>query len=194
MSEKIVVATGVPGSGKTTVIEGALKKLKAERITYGILNYGDVMLELMREEGINDRDEMRKVSTDRYREIQREAARRIAKEAEQKPIIVDTHCLIKKPEGYYPGLPRWVLEELKPESIIIVEATPEEIAGRRAKDITRRRDRELREEIEEHQLMNRATAAAYAAFSGATVRIIQNREKGLKKAVDEMVEALRRSP
>jgi len=191
VSEKIVVATGVPGSGKTTVIEGALKKLKARGITYDILNYGDIMLELMRElEGINDRDEMRKVSTDRYREIQREAARRIARAAKQKPIIVDTHCLIKKPEGYYPGLPRWVLEELNPESIIIVEATPEEIAGRRAKDITRRRDKELREEIEEHQLMNRATAAAYAAFSGATVRIIQNREKGLKKAVDEMVEAL----
>jgi adenylate kinase len=47
------------------------------------------------------------------------------------------------------------------------------------------------EEIEEHQLMNRATAVAYAAISGATVRIIQNRDKGLKRAVDEMVEALR---
>ena len=190
MSEKIVVVTGVPGSGKSTVIDGALKQLKARGIVYNILNYGDVMLELMREEGIKDRDEMRKVSTDRYRGIQREAARRIAKEAEQKRIIVDTHCLIKKPEGYYPGLPRWVLEEIEPESIIVVEATPEEIAGRRAKDTTRRRDKELMEEIEEHQLMNRATAAAYAALSGATVRIIQNREKGLKKAVDEMVEAL----
>ena len=191
MSEKIVVVTGVPGSGKSTVIDGALKQLKAQGIVYNILNYGDVMLELMREEGINDRDEMRKVSTNRYREIQREAARRIAKAAEQKPIIVDTHCLIKKPEGYYPGLPRWVLEELEPESIIVVEATSEEIAGRRAKDTTRRRAKELMEEIEEHQLMNRATAAAYAAFSGATVKIIQNRNKGLKNAVSEMVEALR---
>jgi adenylate kinase len=191
VSEKIVVVTGVPGSGKSTVIDGALKQLKAQGIVYNILNYGDVMLELMREEGINDRDEMRKVSTDRYREIQREAARRIAKAAEQKPIIVDTHCLIKKPEGYYPGLPRWVLEELEPESVIVVEATSEEIAGRRAKDTTRRRDKELMEEIEEHQLMNRATAAAYAAFSGATVKIIQNRNKGLKNAVSEMVGALR---
>jgi len=191
VSEKIVVVTGVPGSGKSTVIDGALKQLKAQGIVYNILNYGDVMLELMREEGINDRDEMRKVSTDRYREIQREAARRIAKAAEQKPIIVDTHCLIKKPEGYYPGLPRWVLEELEPESIIVVEATPEEIAGRRAKDTTRQRDKELMGEIEEHQLMNRATSAAYAAFSGATVKIIQNRNKGLKNAVSEMVGALR---
>ena len=188
---RIVVVTGVPGSGKSTVIDGALKQLEREGIAYRILNYGDVMLELMREEGIKDRDDMRKVSTDRYREIQREAAKRIAKAAEEKPVILDTHCLIKKPEGYYPGLPRWVLEELKPESIIVVEASPEEIAGRRIRDITRRRDNELEEEIEEHQLMNRAAAAAYAALSGATVRIIQNRDEGLKKAVDEMVEALR---
>lgn len=192
MSEKIVVATGVPGSGKTTVIDGALKQLKARGITYSILNYGDIMLELMRErERVSDRDEMRKVSTDRYREIQREAARRIARAAKQNPIVVDTHCLVKKPEGYYPGLPRWVLEELKPESIIIIEAPPEEIARRRVKDLTRRRGKGLREEIAEHQLMNRATAAAYAAFSGATVGIIQNRDKRLNKAVNEMVEALR---
>ncbi len=192
MSEKIVVATGVPGSGKSTVIDGALKQLKAQGITYSILNYGDIMLELMRErEGISDRDDMRKVSTDHYREIQREAAKRIARAAKKEPIIVDTHCLIKRPDGYYPGLPRWVLEELKPESIIIIEATPEEIAGRRTRDITRRRDKELREEVEEHQLMNRATAAAYAALSGATVKIIQNRDKGLNEAVNEMVEALR---
>lgn len=192
MSKKIVVVTGVPGSGKSTVIDGALKRLKVEGTVYNIMNYGDVMLELTRnQEGIKDRDDMRKVSTDRYREIQREAARRIVRAAKKGPIIVDTHCLIKKPEGYYPGLPSWVLEELNPESIVVIEATPEEIAGRRAKDITRRRDRELMEEVEEHQMMNRATAAAYAAFSGATVKIIQNKDKGLKEAVKKMVEALR---
>lgn len=192
MGKKVLVVTGVPGSGKTTVTEGALKQLRAQRVNYEFLNYGDIMLELMRErEGVTDRDEMRKVSTGPYREIQREAARRIARAAERKPVLVDTHCLVRKPEGYYPGLPRWVLEELKPESIIIVEATPEEIAGRRTKDASRKRDKELIHEIEEHQLLNRAAAAAYAAFSGAAVRIIQNRDKKLNEAVKEMVSALR---
>lgn len=189
---KIVVVTGVPGSGKTTVLEKALKQLKAQRVTYSVLNYGDVMLELMRErEGVRDRDDMRKVSTSRYREIQREAAKRIARASKQGAVIVDTHCLVKKPEGYYPGLPRWVLEELNPDPIVIIEARPEEIAGRRTKDVSRRRDKEITQEIEEHQLMNRATAAAYAAFSGATVKIIQNRDKGLNEAVNEMIEVLR---
>ncbi len=189
---KVVVVTGVPGVGKSTVIDGALKQLKAQGVEYGFMNYGDIMLDLMRErEGVTNRDEMRKVSTGPYREIQREAAKRIAGAAGKNPILVDTHCLVKKPEGYYPGLPRWVLEELKPESIVIIEATPEEVAGRRTKDAARRRDKELLDEVMEHQLLNRASATAYAVLTGATVRIIHNRDGKLSKAVKEMVEALR---
>ena len=189
---RVVVVTGVPGAGKTTVVEGALKQLKAQGVEYGFMNYGDIMLELMRErEGVTDRDEMRKVPTGPYREIQREAGRRIASAAQRKPILVDTHCLVKKPEGYYPGLPRWVLEELKPESIVIIEATPEEIVGRRTKDAARRRGKELLDEVVEHQQLNRASAMAYAALTGATVRIINNRDGKLNEAVKEMVEALR---
>ena len=188
---KVIVVTGVPGVGKSTVIEGALKQLRVQGIEYGFINYGDVMLELMRERGVIDRDEMRVVSTGPYREIQREAAIRIARAAKQKPVLVDTHCLIKKPEGYYPGLPRWVLEELKPESVVIIEAPPGEVAGRRAKDLARKRDRELLNGVVEHQMLNRAAATAYAALVGATVKIIQNRDGGLKKAVIEMVEVLK---
>lgn len=191
MVNKVIVVTGVPGVGKSTVIEGALKQLRVQGIEYGFINYGDVMLELMRERGVIDRDEMRVVSTGPYREIQREAAIRIARAAKQKPVLVDTHCLIKKPEGYYPGLPRWVLEELKPESVVIIEAPPGEVAGRRAKDLARKRDRELLNGVVEHQMLNRAAATAYAALVGATVKIIQNRDGGLKKAVIEMVEVLK---
>ncbi len=189
---KLAVVTGVPGAGKSTVIEGALKQLKSQGVEYDVINYGNVMLELMRErEGVTDRDEMRKVSAGPYREIQRDAARRIAQAAKRKPILVDTHCLVRKPEGYYPGLPRWVLEELNPESIVIIEATPEEVAGRRIKDATRKRDKEFLNEVAEHQMLNRAVATAYAALTGATVGIIHNREGKLSEAVKEMVETLR---
>jgi adenylate kinase len=184
-----VVVTGVPGSGKSTVVNEALERLRRGGVDYRVVNYGDVMLELMRGEVI-DRDEMRKVPTDRYREIQRKAGKQIAELAKEKPVLVDTHCLIRKPEGYYPGLPLWVLEELKPGTIIIVEAGEEEIARRRLKDVDRKRDRELLEEIKEHQQLNRAIAMAYAAFSGAAVRLIQNRDGRLNEAVDEMVSAM----
>ncbi|MDH5442690.1 MAG: adenylate kinase [Hadesarchaea archaeon] len=189
---RVVVVTGVPGTGKSTVVQEALKQLKTQDVEYEFINYGDVMLKLMRDrEGVTDRDEMRKFPTGSYREIQREAGKQIARAARQKFVLVDTHCLIKKPEGYYPGLPRWVIEELNPESIVIIEATPEEVARRRTKDTMRRRDKELLDEVVEHQLLNRATATAYATLTGATVRIIHNRDGKLSKAVKEMVEVLR---
>jgi len=189
---RLVVVTGIPGVGKSTVIAGALEKLKAEGLVYELVNYGDVMLEMMGEQmGITDRDEMRKVPFEPYREIQRAAAERIAEMAELKPVLLDTHCSVKKPEGYLPGLPRWALESLKPESIVLIEAEPEEVVARRTKDVSRRRDEELLAEVAEHQQLNRAIAMAYAALVGATVKIVKNRNGKLNEAIEDMVDALR---
>ena len=149
------------------------------------------MLELMKERvGVSNRDEMRKVPYEVYRKIQQEAGERIAELAKAQPVLLDTHCLVKKPEGYYPGLPSWVLEGLKPESIVLIEASPEEITSRRFRDVSRQRDKEVLSEVAEHQELNRVIAMAYAALSGAAVKIIRNREGELKKAVEEMVKAL----
>ena len=192
MSRGIVVITGVPGSGKTTVVKRALEELQKSGIQYEVINYGDVMLELMREKlGITHRDDMRKIGTEVYRGIQRDAGRRIAEIAKQRPVIVDTHCLVKKPEGYYPGLPLWVLQELNPDVLVIVEATPAEISRRRTLDADRKRDMEMEKEIAEHQELNRATAMAYAAISGAAVKIIENHDDKLEEAVADMVSVLR---
>jgi len=189
---RVVVVTGIPGVGKSTVIAGALEKLREEGLVYELVNYGDVMLEMMGEQmGITDRDEMRKVPFEPYREIQRAAAERIAEMAELKPVLLDTHCSVKKPEGYLPGLPRWALESLKPESIVLIEAEPEEVVARRTKDVSRRRDEELLAEVAEHQQLNRAIAMAYAALVGATVKIVKNRNGKLNEAIEDMVDALR---
>lgn len=186
------MVTGVPGSGKTTVLSEAVKALEKIGVRYQVVNYGDVMLRIMSERlGVKHRDEMRKIETGVYREIQREAGREIASMARNSNVIVDTHCLIKKPEGYYPGLPVWVLEELKPDILVIVEADPEEIAGRRQRDAGRVRDMDLIEEIAEHQQMNRAVAMAYAALTGAAVKIVQNREGRLNEVVEKIVEVLK---
>lgn len=192
MVNKIVVVTGTPGVGKSTVITRAIEKLRSAGIKYEFVNYGDFMLTVAKQKaGVTDRDQMRKLPWGQYREIQKKAAEDIARVAERKPVLLDTHCTVKKPEGYYPGLPKWVLERLQPESIIIIEAPAQEVLGRRSKDAGRRRDKEVLAEIEEHQQLNRAVAMAYAAFTGAAVRIIVNRDGKLNDAVNEMVEALR---
>ncbi|KUO39267.1 MAG: adenylate kinase [Hadesarchaea archaeon DG-33-1] len=189
---KLVVVTGVPGVGKSTVVAGALENLKAEGLVYELVNYGDVMLELMQERmGVTDRDEMRKIPFEPYQEIQRAAAERIAAKAKLKPVLLDTQCSVKKPEGYLPGLPKWVLEGLQPKSIVVIEAEAKEVAARRTKDVARRRDKELLAEVAEHQQLNRALAMAYATFVGATVKIVKNRSGKLSEAVNDMVATLR---
>lgn len=74
---------------------------------------------------------------------------------------------------------------------IVVEAKSEEIAGRRTKDMSRCRVKELLGETDEHRQLNRAAAMAYSELSGASVMIAQNDNKGLKKAVGNIVSALR---
>ncbi|WP_456455532.1 adenylate kinase [Methanopyrus sp.] len=186
----VIVATGVPGVGATTVTTEAVKELEG----YEHVNYGDVMLEIAKEEGlVEHRDEIRKLPAEKQREIQRLAARRIAKMAEgREGIIVDTHCTIKTPAGYLPGLPIWVLEELQPAVIVLIEADPDEIMMRRMKDSEeRQRDYDRAHEIKEHQEMNRMAAMAYATLTGATVKIIENHDDRLEEAVREFVETVR---
>ena len=105
-------------------------------------------------------------------------------------VIVDTHCTIKTPKGYMPGLPEWVLKKLKPTAIVVVEADPEEIYNRRSKDKSRTRDPDSKEKIAEHQQMNRAVAMAYAAFTGATVKIVFNHDNAIDDAVKEAAPVL----
>lgn len=184
----VVVITGTPGAGKTTVLSGALEKLKGK---FEIVNYGDEMMKAAEKKKIvKHRDEMRKLAPETQKKIQKLAAESIAKKAKKTSIIVDTHCCIKTPKGYLPGLPKWVIEKIKPNQIVLVEADPNEIAARRAKDETRVRDAEYASELEEHQMMNRAMAMAYAMYTGATVKIVKNNDNKLDEAVENLRRAL----
>lgn len=185
---KCVVVTGIPGVGKTTVLNSALEKLKEK---FEIINFGDKMFEVAEKQKlVSDRDEMRRLSPDVQKKIQKLAAIAIANVAEVNNVIVDTHCTIKTPAGYLPGLPSWVLEDLKPTQIVLVEASPEEIQMRRTSDETRVRDEDTVEEIAQHQAINRAAAMAYATLTGATVMIVENHDNRLEEAVEQLVKAI----
>ena len=180
----VVVVTGIPGVGKTTVMKKA-----AEGMDIKFVTFGTVMIDIAKELGIaKDRDEMRKLSLEQQKELQIKTAETVAKMGN---VIVDTHCTIKTPQGYMPGLPEWVIKRLKPRTIVVVEADPEEIFNRRAKDTTRNRDPDTVEQIAEHQQINRAIAMAYAALSGATVKIVYNHDNAIDDAVKQAEPVLR---
>lgn len=171
-----VIVTGVPGVGKSSVMEGVSKAFAVP-----IVNYGTVMFEEAKARGlVTARDEMRKLPAETQRGVQAKAAERIGA---MSSAIIDTHCLIKTAEGYLPGIPMTVLTLIGPHTVVLVEAPPAQIFGRRARDATRRRDSDTVELIDEHQQLNRATASAMAVLSGATLKIVPNLDGGVAEAV-----------
>lgn len=172
----VIVVTGIPGVGKTTVMKNAAEGMDIEFVTFGT-----VMLEIAIETGLaQNRDEMRKLTLEQQKDLQIESAEKIASMGN---VILDTHCTIKTPKGYLPGLPEWVIKKLKPTAIVVVEADPEEIYNRRTGDKTRNRDPDTKEQINEHQMINRAAAMAYAVLSGSTVKIVFNHDNAIDDAV-----------
>ena len=188
----LAVLTGIPGTGKTTTAKKALEALKKEGIDYDMITYGDVMFEIAKAKKlVTDRDQMRKLDPKNQSEVQKEAAKKISSMATSKNVLVDTHCTISTPKGYLPGLPEWVLRELKPNLVILVEAKAEEIAARRQSDTSRQRDGEVSEEIRLHQELNRAISMAYSVISGCTVKIVLNPQGKMEEAAGNMASILR---
>lgn len=186
---RILVVTGIPGVGKTTVLDASLEAAKTSGMGEVVLmNYGTVMFEEAKSKGlVETRDQMRSLPAETQREIQRSAAKKIANIAKNKTVIVDTHMLIKTPQGFLPGIPVWVTETLRPDVFVLVEALPEEIANRRSKDASRTRDLESIEDIKLHQELCRAAALTSAGFVGATVKIIENHDGKAEEAAAETV-------
>ena len=183
---KLVVLTGIPGSGSTTLLGKAL-----EQVDYVHLNYGDIMTEIAIEEKIvEDRDSLRKLPAETQKEIQAKAAKKIKERSESENVIVDTHCTINTPAGFLPGLPNWVLEQLQPDLFILIEAYPDEIIYRRLNDDSRVRDVQKAKDIQLHQEMNRAASMAYATLTGATVKILSNHDNHIDASVKKLVDAL----
>ena len=158
-------------------------KQAAEGLDIEFVTFGTVMIDIAKEMGlVKDRDDMRKLTLEQQKDLQIRSAEKVAAMGN---VILDTHCTVKTPKGYMPGLPEWVLKKLKPTAIVVVEADPDEIYKRRAKDTTRNRDPDSEEEIAEHQQINRAAAMSYATLTGATVKIVFNHDNAIDKAVKQ---------
>ncbi len=194
---KTIIVTGVPGVGKTTVLNMASRILSRKNIKYLIANFGDYMLKEAIDEGIvSSRDELRKLPHRKQLELQRNAARRIIGEAskaidENGVLLIDTHSIIKTTAGYWPGLPEHVVKELNPDSIVLIEAEPSEIIERQTKDKGRdRRDVGELEVIKELLLMARVAAVSSATLTASSVYIITNPKGKAEEAASKLVELI----
>ena len=147
------------------------------------------MFETAKENGLNDRDELRKLPVNDQQRLQKIAAEKIATQNEHV-VIIDTHAFISSSEGYYPGLPEHVLKIIKPTNFVSVSAKPEEIYNRRMKDDTRNRDKITLANIKKELDIQSGMISACAVITGAPVKHVLNSEGKIDETVDKIINAI----
>jgi adenylate kinase len=106
----MIIILGIPGVGKTSVLTG-LEDCK-------LVNYGTLMFEIAsREYGISSRDQIRKLSIAKQKVVQKKVAVQLSKMGK---VLLDTHCMIRTPSGYLPGLPYSLLKGLTVDALVLV--------------------------------------------------------------------------
>ena len=82
----VIVVTGIPGVGKTTVMKKAAEGMDIEFVTFG-----SVMIDIAQQQGlVEDRDDMRKLTLQQQKELQIQSAEKVGSMAN---VILDTHWL-----------------------------------------------------------------------------------------------------
>jgi adenylate kinase len=182
-----VVIVGIPGVGKTTVVDKLKSKLKGAKL----VTFGTVMLdEGTKRRWIKHRDELRKLPVEKQKQLQNVAAKKIAS-MRDKVVLVDTHLFIRTSEGFWPGLPFDVVRALQPTHLVLIEAKPEEILARRRSDATRYRDRADSGELLQEMSIARDFLSVSSTLSGAPMMMVTNPDGKADRAAGEITKALK---
>jgi len=182
-----VVVVGIPGVGKTTVVEKTAAGIKGSKI----VTFGSVMAdEALKLGWIKNRDEMRKMTVEKQKKLQKLAAQKISRRKD--PVLfIDTHLFIRTPEGFWPGLPFEVVRAMKPTHLVLVEALSEEIRARRTADATRARDDVSVAELESELAMGRSFLTAASTLSGAPMLVVLNAQGKADDTAQKLTQVLK---
>jgi adenylate kinase len=189
VESKKVIIVGIPGVGKTTLVSKIVEILEAKQKSVSVHSFGTVMLEGAKRNGVKDRDELRKLSMEKQKNLQKMAAEKIAN-LQDDLVIIDTHAFISTNAGFYPGLPNHVLQIIKPANFISVSARPEEIYNRRMKDSTRQRDLVSIESIKKELSVQDAMLSSCSVLSGSPMKTILNSEGKVDEAAQTVIDAI----
>jgi adenylate kinase len=182
-----VVIVGVPGVGKSTVVEKSREAVPGSTVQV----FGTAMFdEALRLKWVKHRDEMRKLPVAKQQKLQEAAAARISR-GKGKVVFIDTHLFIRTPEGFWPGLPLRVIQPMKPTHLILVVASPKEILARRKSDTTRYRDEVTEDEVTEELELARSFLSAASLVSGAPMVFIHNGEGKSAEAANQIAALVR---
>jgi len=189
VENKRIVMVGIPGVGKTTLLSKVVEIIKKHDKSVLVISFGTLMCDVAKKNGLNDRDELRKLPVTEQQKLQKIAAEKIAAQTEQV-IIIDTHAFINSPGGYYPGLPENVLKIIKPTNFVSISAKPEEIYNRRMKDDTRNRDKITVTNIKKELDIQAGMISACSVITGSPVKFINNQEGKIDEISQKIIDAI----
>jgi adenylate kinase len=183
---KRIVVVGIPGVGKTTIVSSVKNTLEEIGVKTILAEFGKIMLEEANKLNIKNRDEIRRLSIYEQKKLQNLAAEKIS-QINADVVIIDTHLFINTKEGYYPGLPLDLLNNLKPTNLMLIIANPEEIYHRRQNDPSRDRDIISMESIKNDIDVSKMLISCCSIVSGAPFKILANHENSIMDCTQKMV-------
>ena len=189
VERKKVVIVGIPGVGKTSLVTRIVELINGDKQRASVHSYGTVMMDEAEKTEISDRDNLRRLPVSQQKELQKQAAKKIA-ELTDDVVFIDTHAFISTKEGFYPGLPNHVIQILEPTHFIAISARPEEIYNRRMKDDTRNRDKISIEGIKKELAVQDAMLSSCSVLSGSPMKVILNNEGKIDEAAHNVIEAI----
>ncbi len=162
----LAAVVGVPGVGKTSLCKEA-----SPSSGYHYTNYGELMLKIAKEQELaSTQKEIFKLPLNLQYRIWRKAATKIKG---RKDVLLDLHGLDKSREGYLISLP---LEIIKPEIIILIESSYNNIINRRINDPERSRPVKDWKSLKEEMGLLRTSMAVCSALLNSYFVILNNNE------------------
>jgi adenylate kinase len=151
-----VLVTGLPGSDKTTLVNGShFPHEIAAPITFS-----DLMDEVLNEtHGGTPLAQLWPLERER---VQRRAAERLAIYRPDRLLVIDGHLIVPTPRGWERGVPPEVWSIISLVAIVIVHVSAQEMVRRREDQIDQPEAHRI-EEISIRQSVVQSTAAYYAA-------------------------------
>ncbi len=190
MPAKVIVA-GIPGVGKTTVLQELETISSEKRVPLKVVNFGDIMSQIFKKTGRDlHRDHMRRQDLNLQTRVQQQAARTISRMRGSSSLVVDTHMFVRTIDGLWPGTPKRVLDALQPDLIVLIEAEPEQVAKRRSMDTAREREGNELGKVQADLEWSRYMASANAVIAGIPIQIVKNAEGRQHQAAEDLLKII----
>jgi len=183
---KLIIVTGTPGAGKTSIIDS----VKADK-KYKVVNVGTIMEDIGIKRGlIKHRDEIRYLDFDTIEKFREAVFKQLA--SLKGNTIVDTHMSVERKGKFVPGLPRVISKYLKGlVGIVYIDATTDELLSRRGNDKMRIRETESQMILDMQRMIHAAMLAYYSIQLNIPIYVIHNEENSLKESIKAFKNALK---